>query len=543
MMRRYSIIAACALALASCATPEAQMKKEVKDLSIKSDPEVLVVVNDKIEADVTIAFPQAYFDQNTMMVLTPVLVYGEKQRTGKPFIFQGEKIMANYKVVPVNGITHREHIAFDFLPGMEQCHLELRCVIVRADKKVELPPIKVADGCNATYRLVQISGEYQLKPDGYERVTRLSTETSVMFDVNSSTVKNSAVNRNAVSVYKSYLSDMNSDERYKVTGTQIVAYASPEGGEEYNAELSEKRANAAVGTWQDMSSGMSADSLSVLSVGQDWEGFKEALENSDLEDKDLILRVLSMYSDPAVREAEIKNLSFIYEDLKTEVFPSLRRATFVVNAEHTGYSDAELLELAEKHLGMLSETELLRLASIEEDLELKEFYYRYAAQRYLSEVGNFNLAVMALDRNGNDIAQVYLQQIAEDEDVLNAKGVIELRKGDKEAARNYFLRSGSVDSKKNLGTLLILEGKYHEAAQMLEGSGSANETLAYILDGQIDKAVNTANCESPRDAYIAAIAYARMGNAEGVKNALAVACQDEQWAEKAQKDVEFVDFR
>lgn len=542
-MRRYSIIAAFALALASCATPEAQMKKEVKDLVIKSDPEVLVVINNKIEADVTIAFPQAYFDQSTMMVITPVLVYGEKQRTGKPFLYQGEKIMANYKVVPVNGITHREHISFDFLPGMEQCRLELRCVIIRADKKTEIPAIKVADGCNATYRLVQVSGEYEYKEDGYQRVTQVSTETSVMFDVNSSTVKNSGVNRNAVSVYKSYLSDMNADERYKVTGTQIVAYASPEGGEEYNAELSDKRASAAVGTWQEMSSGMSADSLSVLSVGQDWEGFKEALENSDLEEKDLILRVLSMYSDPAVREAEIKNLSFIYEDLKTEVFPSLRRATFVVNAEHTGYSDEELLELAEKHLGMLSETEVLRLASIEEDLALKEYYYRYAAQRYLSDVGNYNLAMMALDRNSNDIAQVYLQQAVEDADVLNAKGVIELRKGNNEEARKYFLRSGSGDAKKNLGTLLILEGRYAEAAQMLEGSGSANETLAYILDGQIEKAVATAKCDSPRDAYIAAVAHARLGDAEGVKSALAVACQDEEWAEKAQKDVEFVDFR
>ena len=544
MKRSILCAVAASVVLAGCATPQAQMKKNFGVITVTSDPEVLVVKNEKIEAQVTLSFPENYFDDQTMMVITPVLVYGEGQlRTGKPFIYQGEKIMANYKVVPKKGIFHHENISFDFLPGMEKCRLELRCTLVYGDKKTTLAPIKVADGCNATYRLVQVSGEYTYKPDGYERVTNHSTETSILFDVNSSTVKNNTHNRNAVSVYKSYLSDIKADERYEITGTEIVAYASPEGGQEYNAKLSNKRATSAVGAWEDMSGGASADTMSVRSIGQDWEGFKQALEDSDIEEKDLILRVLSMYSDPAVRETEMKNLSFIYDELKTEVFPSLRRATFVVNAQHTGYSDAELLELAEKHLSLLSEPEVLHLASIVDDMGLKKFYYRYASQRYLSQTAYFNLAMIALDENKNDVALTYLEQVAEDGDVLNAKGVVELRKGNYEQARKFFLRAETADARKNLGTLLILSGQYGDAVQSLAGSGSGNEVLAYILNGQIDDAIQNASCDSPRDAYIAAVAYARKGDAEGVKSALAKASVDSVYAEKSEKDVEFVNYR
>ena len=544
MKRSLLFIGALSLLIAGCATPQSQMKRELSEIIVKSDPEVLVVKGGKIEADVTMKFPQGYFGERTMLVMTPVLVYGQnQQRTGKPFIYQGEKIMANYKVVPVRGISHRESFSFDFQPGMEQCHLELRPTLIYGDKKESLPAIKVADGCNATYRLVQVSGEYEYKPDGFERVTHHSTETSILFDVNSSTVKNNALNRNAVSVYKSYLSDIKGDERYKVTGTEIVAYASPEGGQKYNAELSEKRADAAVGAWNNLSGGMKADAMDVRSMGQDWEGFKEALENSDIEEKDLILRVLSMYSDPAVRESEMKNLSFIYDELKTEVFPSLRRATFVVNAEHTGYSDTELLELADKHLSLLTEPEVLHLAGIVDDLGLKKFYYRYASQRFLSSVAYYNLAMLALDENKNDVALTYLDMVPEDADVLNARGVVELRKENYEQARKYFLRSENDDAKRNLCTLMILAGDYEGAAKELAASKGANEVLAYILNGQIDEAVANASCDTPRDAYIAAVAYARSGDKAKLKSALSKACVDATYAEKYKKDVEFVDFR
>lgn len=540
------LLAALTFVLVSCATPQAQKKKGAKEIEVKCEPEVLVVSNNKIEADISIVFPNEYLDPNSMLVITPVLVYGEQQRTGKAYIYQGERIMANYKVVPVRGITHMEHISYDFLPGMEQCYLELRLALVHGTNKTYLTPIKVADGCNATYRLVQVSGEYKAKPSGYQRTTTHTSQTSIMFDVNSSQVKNNSANNSAVSVYKSYLSDIKEDQRIKITGTQIVAYASPEGGEKYNAELSDKRAGAAVDVWNKMGAGVDPSEMEVRSIGQDWEGFKEALENSDIEEKDLILRVLSMYSDPAVREAEMKNLSFIYDELKTEVFPSLRRATFVVNAEHTGYSDAELLELAEKQLAVLSEPEVLHLAEIVDDMGLKKFYYRFAAQRYMSATAYFNMAVISLNENQNDIAATYLEMmLSEDADVLNLRGVISMRQGKYEQARRYFLRSATSDAMCNLATLYILEGEYQKACELLDECEqiSANSALAYILSNQIDKAIEVSSCDSPRDAYIAAIAYARKGDKDSALKALEKAKEDPVWAEKIEKDVEFVDYR
>jgi tetratricopeptide (TPR) repeat protein len=186
---------------------------------------------------------------------------------------------------------------------------------------------------------------------------------------------------------------------------------------------------------------------------------------------------------------------------------------------------------------------VLHLAGIVDDLGLKKFYYRYASQRFLSQAGYFNLAMIALDENKNDVALTYLDQIDEDDDVLNARGVIELRKGNYDQARTLFLRSQTADAKKNLGTLLILSGQYAEAAQQLAGSGSGNEVLAYILDGQIDEAVKNANCDTPRDAYIAAIAYARAGQADKAREALSKASVDPDYAEKSEKDVEFVDIK
>ena len=295
-------------------------------------------------------------------------------------------------------------------------------------------------------------------------------------------------------------------------------------------------------TWK-KNAGITADTLSIRSMGQDWEGFQEAMANSDIEDKDLILRVLSMYSDPAVRESEIRNLSFIYDDIKNEVFPGLRRATFVVSAEHTGYSDEELLELAQNQLAMLSEPEVLHLASITGTIEGKKFYNRLAAERFKSVTGYYNLAYIALLEDKKEVAASYLDRCPGDKDAINLKGVIEMRYGNYSEARRLFTEAGTPAARKNLGTLAILEGDYKAAAELLDGTGSVNEVLSLILAGDAAKALSIAGCDTPRDNYIAAVAAARMGDAERVRGYLSEARKDPDYAKRAAKDVEFVDFR
>ena len=543
-MKAIKILFAAAIALAAVAcSSQKPVSKDGSEFSVTCEPHILEVVGGKVDAAITLNFPAGYLKANAMMVTTPVIVYAEGKRTGSAYIYQGEQIKANYRVIPLTGGKHTQNVSFDFVDGMEQCVLELQCKLVIGGRDVNMAPIKVADGCIATYKLADLRGEYAPKPDGFERISNYTTETSILFDVNSSDVKNNSQNKSALEVYKSYLRELERDPRYNVTGAEIVAYASPEGGVDLNDKLSEDRAKAAEKTWTKMSSGLS-DSIKVSSVGQDWEGFKEAMANSDIEDKDLILRVLSMYSDPEVREAEIKNLSFIYEDIKKDVFPGLRRASFVVNAEHTGYSDEELKEMAEQQLILLSEPEILHLASITEDRDNKKYYYRVTTERWGSNAGFYDLAALALDEDKIEVALAYLTHTDEtDPDVLNLLGVVEMRRGRYEEALNYFELSGTDDAKKNAGSAKIALGDYAAAAEALAGTGSRNEVLSLILAGQAEKAAAAASDETARDSYIAAVAAARLGDAAGVKEHLAKASEDPVYAEKAAKDAEFADFR
>jgi len=544
-MKAIKILFAATLAAftAAACSSQKQVSGGADTIGVTCTPKVLEVVSDKINADIDITFPSGYFKTNSMMVLTPVLVYSDGQRTGKAVIYQGEKIKANYRVIPLSGGKHTQNVSFDFVKGMEQSVLELQCKLMVGDKTIDLPSIKVADGCIATYKLADLGGEFALKDDGFQQVTTHTTETSIMFDVNSSYVKNDAINNNALAVYKSYLKEIQNNPRYNVTGAEIVAYASPEGGVDLNDKLSQDRATSAKQTWNKVSGGLSED-IQIKGVGQDWEGFKEAMENSDIEDKDLILRVLSMYSDPDVREQEIKNLSFIYEDIKKDVFPGLRRASFVVNAEHTGYSDEELQELAVKQLATLSEPEILHLGTITEDRDSKKYYYRVTTERWGSNAGYYNLAAMALEEGKTEVALAYLTHTDEgDPDVLNLLGAIEMRRGKYESAKNYFELSGTDDAKKNLGSMKIATGEYEAAAEALAGTGSCNEALALILAGKADQAASVSGDATARDSYISAIASARTGDAEGVKKHLSKAQQDPVYAEKAAKDVEFADYR
>ncbi|MBP5572177.1 MAG: hypothetical protein J6X39_05865 [Bacteroidales bacterium] len=544
MMKAIKILfaAAAVLAAVSCSSQK-PVNKGGSGLGVTCEPHILEVIGGKVDAAITLTFPEDYMKTNAMLVTTPVIVYSGGQRTGNAVIYQGEQIKANYRVIPLKGGKHTQKVSFDFVNGMEQCVLELQCKLLVAGKEVAVPSIKVADGCIATYRLADLSGEYSLKPDGFERVSNYSTETSILFDVNSSQVKNNSQNNNALEVYKSYLREIQNDPRYSVTSAEIIAYASPEGGVDLNDKLSGDRAKAAEQTWSKVGEGIS-EPVKVSSVGQDWEGFKEAMANSDIEDKDLILRVLSMYSDPEVREQEIKNLSFIYEDIKKDVFPGLRRASFVLNAEHTGYSDEELRELAEKQLILLSEPEVLHLASVTEDKENKKYYYRVTTERWGSNTGFYDLAAMALDDNKIEVALAYLTHTDEsDPDVQNLLGVVEMRRGRYAEAINLFEQSGTDDAKKNIGTAKIALGDYAAAAEALAGTGSRNEVLAYILAGQADKAAASATDDTPRDSYIAAVAAARKGDASGVKQHLTKAVEDPVYAEKAAKDAEFADYR
>lgn len=544
-MKKFTgFLALCAmvLAFASCSASRAEQMKLAEKVSVSSNPEVLALVGDKIPADITVTFPAKYFHPAAILEVTPVLVYEGGEQVGKTFKYQGEKVKDNYRVIASNvdnSVT--EKVAFDYVPGVEKSYLELRSVAYYKNKTIEIPAIKVADGCNVTQLFASTEGEYSFKKDDYKEVISESAEGQVMYDYNSATIKRSELRSDSVKELQAALDEIASDPRYTVTGTRVVAYASPEGGQQYNAKLSDKRAESAKKAWDKVTGGMKTDDIQVKSMGQDWDGFKEAVQNSNIEDKELILRVLSMYSDPAVRESEIRNMSKVYTEINKNVFPELRRARFIADVNYKNFSDDELKELADKAVDVLDEEGLLRVASITSNADRKAELYKMAVSKFASDRAQFNLAVLSLNAGKPDQAASLLKKVSKvDGDVNNALGVCELQKGNLDAAADFFRKAGTTEAKANLGTIDILKGNYDAAVKNLEGTGSHNLAVAYILTNQLDKAEKSITCKCARSNYLRAVIAARRGNSSDVEKYLA---QTGKMKEKAEKDVEFADFR
>ena len=546
MKRIFKIFALCGLvvAAASCSKSRAEQMKLAENVKVSCTPEVLALVGDKIPAEITVTYPAKYFHPKATLEVTPVLVYEGGEQAAQTFTYQGEKVKDNYTVVAYGGGTVKESVSFKYAKGVEKSYLELRSVAYYNGKPIEIPAIKVADGCNVTQMLATTGGEYEFKKDAYQDVIKESAEGQILYDYNSANVKNSQLRSNSVKELQAALEEIESDPRYTVTGTRVVAYASPEGGQEYNAKLSDKRAASAKKVWKKVTGGMEADNLEIKSMGQDWEGFQEAVQKSDISDKELILRVLSMYSDPAVRESEIRNMSQVYTEINKNVFPELRRARFIADVDYQNFSEAELEELSRKAIDVLDEEALLRVAAKSDYPARKAELYKVAVKKFGSDRANFNLAVLALNDGKIDDAAKYLGAVKDaDADVVNAKGVCELRKGNYDAAVKLFKQSGTTEAKANLGTVSLLEGKYSEAASELAGTGSHNTAVAYILAGQLDKASAAITCNCPRSNYLRAIIAARKGNASDVAKYLEIAKKNPELKARAEKDVEFANYR
>ena len=548
MKRILNVIALAALviAAASCSKSRAEQMAMADKVITKCNPEVLSVVGGKIPATVTITYPKDYFHPEALMVVTPVLVYEGGQQTGESVIYQGESIKDNNRVIYKAGGTEIIKTEFQYVPGAENCHLELRSVAFYGEKRIEIPTRKVADGCNCTSLLADVSGVYQYKKDNYQYVLHQSAEGQILYDVNSAEVKNNQLRSQSIEELQYALAEIMDDDRITVTGNQVIAYASPEGGKDFNAKLSDKRASSAQKAWNSISKGMESGDVQIQSIGQDWEGFQEAVSNSNIEDKELILRVLSMYSDPAVRESEIRNMSEIYSEIKNKVFPALRRARFVTNYDFQNWSDEELEELSRKAVNALDEEGLLHVAAGSQDVNRKRDLYTLAADKFGSQRAIYNLGMMYLDAGIPSLAEDWLGRIENpDADVINAKGVVAMQRGKYDEATKFFKNSDSADAKANVGILDILKGDYSKAASELAGSGNVNEALADILAGNLDKAGKVlANLTGAKADYLRAIIAARKGEVASAKAYLKDACAaDASLKERAAKDIEFVNCR
>ena len=539
-VKNLLLAAACAACACACGTVSQTRQMESADnFTVSCEPSVLELRAGKIEAEFSIDFPKGYFAPSAVMVVTPVLVYEGSQRTGSAIIYQGSAVQANYKEIPLKGKVVREKVSFDYLPGMQQCSLELRPIVAFGQKSVTLPALKVAEGCRTLCLLADTEGVYDLKEADYQDTVRRSTEIELRYQVNSSEVGAGSGNSMIVRDAKEYVQEIEADPRSKVTGAHIVGYASPEGGEERNANLSQDRAESARAVWKGIFG--SEAGLDLRSAGQDWEGLRASIEASDIYDKNLILRVLDMYTDPSVRESEMRNMSKLYSDLKAAIFPELRRSSIIVESEFCNYTLEELRARAREELFMMTEDELIHLANNLSDRDTRSFYYRLAAERFGSAAGYYNLAMLALGVKIDAVASSYLGRVQEDADVLNARGVIAMRAGKYDDALALFEKSGNRSAHLNSGTIYIMKGEYEAAAAALAGTGSFNEALALVLCGRADE-VRLQGSDA-REAYLLAVMAARKGDSAQASKWLEKACADVDFKASAAKDIEFSALR
>ena len=529
----------------ACSSPK-KMAEDAANVVVTCEPQILEVVGGKIDAEVTVVCPADYFHPKAILEVTPVIVYEGGESAMEPFMYQGEKVQDNYKVIAKDGATVKERVSFDYVPGMEQSHLELRGVVKFKNKTYETPVIKVADGANTTYMLASKLAKVDYMPDAYKEIIEETEEAQIMYTINNSTVRNSELRKQEVKDWNAALEAIKSDERREITGTDIIAYASPDGPEDFNTTLAEKRANTADKAYEKITKKNPIDApVNVQNVSEDWEGFQELVSASNIEDKDLILRVLSMYSDPAVREREIKNMSSVYKTLAKDILPQLRRARLIANIEFTNYSNEELIALINDNIDILDEEALLRAASITDELDGKATIYGQAIEKYNSERAQYNLAVVRyyqgdMKAAGKELAKVGNQECCF---VKNFKGALALADGNCEEAAGLFKAANNQTSKENLAIIDIYSGDYAAALAKLEGTDNHNLKIVYILNDRLDDASKAITCECPYSAYLKAIIAARKGDAEAVKANLAKVENNEKLAARAAKDIEFSQYR
>ena len=544
MKKSIKFLSAAILGLAAvaCSSPK-KMAEMAENVTVKCVPAVLEVVGGEINADVAVTYPEDYFHPKAILEVTPVIVYEGGEAKMTPFVFQGEKVKDNYEVVPTAGTTVTKKVSFAYAPGMEKSYLELRGTVKYKNKSTDLPTKKVADGANTTYMLVCKKGKLDLKADNYQEIIKQTAEGQILYTINSSYVRGKELKSQSIKDFQAALEEIKANERKNLVSTDVVAYASPDGKEDQNAKLSDNRSKSAQKAFNKVTKKNPVEGpVNVSSVAEDWEGFQELVAASDLQDKELIIRVLSMYSDPAVREKEIKNMSAVYTTLAKEVLPELRRARFIANVEYTNYTSEELLQLIEENIDILDETAILRAATLVKENDKKIALYKKAAAKFNSNAAQYNLAVTYIKMDKLADAKAALENCEKDADWNNAMGVIALREEKLDAAAEYFTASGNATAKENAAVISILDGDYKAAAAALANAKGYNAALAQLLVGNNAPAA-ALKCECANVAYLRAVAAARNGDAAAVKTNLEAAKKCEKLAERAAKDVEFAQYR
>ena len=545
------LVALLVLALSSCGK-----MGELSSDYFTTNPEVLEAIGGKVPVTINGKFPEKYFKKNATVEVTPVLRWKGGEAKGQPAVFQGEKVEGNNQTIAYKaGGSYTMKASFDYVPEMANSELYLDFKITKGKKSYTIPSVKIADGVIATSELpTAASSNASYANDAFQRIIKDAQTANIMFLIQQANLRNSELNSDDIKEFHKKVAEINADTKnYKLNNIEISAYASPDGGVELNTGLAENReANTEKYMERQLKKGKIDTNLDAKYTAQDWEGFQELVSKSNLQDKDLILRVLSMYNDPEQREAEIKNISSVYKTLADEILPQLRRARLTANYDVIGRSDEEINAAFDTDAKVLSNDELLYAATLTNDNARKEAIYKKTVELYPNDFRAYNnLGMMAYANGDLATAENYFKQAASKNanaaEVNTNLGLIELTKGNVANAETYLSKStGANTANEALGNLYIKQGQYDRAVQAFGDTKTNSAALAQILAKDYNKAKSTLSAVKNPDAYtnyLMAVVGARTNNADLVKSSMdKVKQQDAALAAKAQNDREFAKY-
>ena len=545
------LVALLVLAFSSCSK-----MGELSPDYFTTNPEVLEAIGGKVPVTITGKFPEKYFKKNATVEVTPVLRWEGGEAKGQPATFQGEKVQGNDQTISYKtGGTYTMKASFDYVPEMAKSELYLDFKIKKGKKEYTIPSVKIADGVIATSELPTVnSANAAYAPDAFQRIIKQAKEAQIMFLIQQANLRASELKSDSLKAFhKQVVAVAGDTKNYKLNNIEISAYASPDGGVELNTTLAENRQNNTEKYMnQQLKKGKIETEVDAKYTAQDWDGFQELVSKSSIQDKDLILRVLSMYSDPEQRETEIKNISSVYKTLADEILPQLRRARLTANYDVIGRSDEEINAAFDTDAKVLSNDELLYAATLTNDNARKEAIYKKTVELYPNDFRAYNnLGMMAYANGDLATAENYFKQAASKNanaaEVNTNLGLIELTKGNVANAETYLSKStGANTANEALGNLYIKQGQYDRAVQAFGDTKTNSAALAQILAKDYNKAKSTLSAVKNPDAYtnyLMAVVGARTNNADLVKSSMdKVKQQDAALAAKAQNDREFAKY-
>jgi Flp pilus assembly protein TadD len=561
-MKKFTYLALysfAAFAITSCGGIN-KMKEMTKADSYEVSPPVLEDHKDQVEMSVTVKYPAKYFNKKATLTVTPVLKYEKGETAFPPKIFQGESVQANNQSIPyaTGGTFSIPKASIPFTDDMMKSELVLRIEAEVKGTKTPFGEFKVADGVIATPKLLIIDPKPSMIGDKFQRIIPESMMADILYVINKADIRPSELKKDEWVKLMDFINKASADARLDLKNLEVSAYASPDGAVELNDKLAQKREGSASDY---LTKQLKKDEVADASkegfvtkkyTAEDWDGFKKLMESSTIQDKELILRVLSMYSDPVVREKEIKNISAAYKTIADNILPQLRRSKLTASVDMVGYSDEELKGLWTSKPDTLKLEELLYTATLFSDNETKLAIYNKAAANFPEDYRGFNNAGYANILLGNvDDAKIALDKakaLQSNDFINNNLGCVALMKGDVDKSQELFTASMGAGSivNYNLGIIKVIKGDYDGAANYFGNIDEFNTALVKYLKKDNDGALSTLGRitkDFGKKDYLGAIIAAKQGKDDVAFEKLRIAfSRDNSLKARAKVDIEFAKY-